>query len=206
LERLRSEVLKMKTSEPIKPPPETWRAGTKVPLNVYEGDRPVCQCHNVEDATRIVAAMNGERAKLPHVGAVAIACTDDGRILLGRRNKEPLRGMWVFPGGGIRPMERIADAAQREAFEETGARIEVYGDFAVREILNPPHEHRIAIFRIASVSKTAQFIPNTDMLEVGLFTVEHAFTLELTPTTRDVLEEFALHGPPLGVQAQTDGG
>lgn len=34
-----------------------WRVGTKVPLNVYEGDRPVCQCHTAEDAARIVAAM-----------------------------------------------------------------------------------------------------------------------------------------------------
>lgn len=34
-----------------------WRVGTKVQLNVYEGDRPVCQCHNAEDAKRIVEAM-----------------------------------------------------------------------------------------------------------------------------------------------------
>lgn len=40
-----------------------WRTGRKVPLNVYEGDRPVCQCHNEEDAARIVAGMNlAERA------------------------------------------------------------------------------------------------------------------------------------------------
>ncbi len=30
----------------------------KVPINVYEGDRPVCQCHNEQDAKRIVDAMN----------------------------------------------------------------------------------------------------------------------------------------------------
>jgi hypothetical protein len=35
-----------------------WRVGTKVPLNVYEGDRAVCQCHTAADARRIVAAMN----------------------------------------------------------------------------------------------------------------------------------------------------
>jgi hypothetical protein len=23
-----------------------WRVGSKIPLNVYEGDRPVCQCHS----------------------------------------------------------------------------------------------------------------------------------------------------------------
>jgi hypothetical protein len=36
----------------------SWRVGSKVPLNVYEGERPVCQCHTPEDAARIVVAMN----------------------------------------------------------------------------------------------------------------------------------------------------
>lgn len=35
-----------------------WRVGTKVPLNIYEGNRPVCQCHHEQDALRIVAAVN----------------------------------------------------------------------------------------------------------------------------------------------------
>lgn len=35
-----------------------WRVGTKVPLNVYEGDRPVCQCHSEADAKRLVEALN----------------------------------------------------------------------------------------------------------------------------------------------------
>jgi hypothetical protein len=36
----------------------SWRVGSKVPLNVYDGDRPVCQCHTPEDAARIAAAVN----------------------------------------------------------------------------------------------------------------------------------------------------
>jgi len=46
-----------------------WRVGRKIPLNVYEGARPVCQCHDTEDAAKIVAAVNVhsnalDRAKL----------------------------------------------------------------------------------------------------------------------------------------------
>lgn len=37
---------------------QEWRVGSKITLNVYEGDRPVCQCHSSEDAERIVAAVN----------------------------------------------------------------------------------------------------------------------------------------------------
>jgi hypothetical protein len=36
----------------------TWRVGSKVPINVYDGDRPVCQCQTAIDAQRIVLAMN----------------------------------------------------------------------------------------------------------------------------------------------------
>ena len=37
-----------------------WRVGSKVSLNVYEGDpgRPICQAHTVADATFIVDAAN----------------------------------------------------------------------------------------------------------------------------------------------------
>ncbi len=37
---------------------ERWRVGTKVAVNVYEGDRPVCQCHTPRDARLIVSAVN----------------------------------------------------------------------------------------------------------------------------------------------------
>lgn len=35
-----------------------WRIGRKVALNVYDGDRPVCQCHTVKDAELIAKAVN----------------------------------------------------------------------------------------------------------------------------------------------------
>lgn len=37
---------------------ERWRVGRKVSLNIYDGNRPVCQCHDAEDAARIVVAVN----------------------------------------------------------------------------------------------------------------------------------------------------
>ncbi|HLX21650.1 MAG TPA: hypothetical protein VKR23_16005 [Gaiellaceae bacterium] len=35
-----------------------WRVGTKIPINVYDGDRPVCQCQTALDARLIVYAVN----------------------------------------------------------------------------------------------------------------------------------------------------
>lgn len=38
--------------------PGQWRVGRKVPINVYEDERPVCQCQTALDAKRIVEAVN----------------------------------------------------------------------------------------------------------------------------------------------------
>lgn len=45
------------------------------------------------------------------------------RILLVRRDKEPLIGQWLPPGGHVEPLERPDDAAVREVAEETGLQI-----------------------------------------------------------------------------------
>jgi hypothetical protein len=47
----------------------TWRVGHKVPINIYAGDRPVCQCHSAEDALAIVSAVN-------RIAAIERECDD----------------------------------------------------------------------------------------------------------------------------------
>jgi len=73
-----------------------WRVGTKVPLNVYEGDRPVCQCHNATDATRIVAAMNLRIANGPLPDAISghgfRAASPDKCVICGEPEGSYLHG------------------------------------------------------------------------------------------------------------------
>ena len=51
------------------------------------------------------------------VGAVLI---HEGKVLLIRRGKEPLRGRWVVPGGTVEVGETLKEALVREIQEETG--------------------------------------------------------------------------------------
>lgn len=56
-----------------------WRIGSKVPINVYAGNRPVCQCHTQEDALTIVSAVNGfDQIKLLNALQVALRFLEMG--------------------------------------------------------------------------------------------------------------------------------
>lgn len=55
----------------------------------------------------------------PGLGALAVVLRD-GCALLVQRGKDPDKGLWGFPGGGVELGEPVAEAARRELAEETG--------------------------------------------------------------------------------------
>lgn len=126
------------------------------------------------------------------VGCAVIAVMD-GRILLGRRGKEPMFGKWIIPGGGIGLFEHYTDTAIREFREETGLTIRVDRIAHVAEIIVPEREHRVIIYVLAEVTG-GTMKANSDLLEVkALSRVEVAALAgagELTPTVHSVLQEI----------------
>jgi len=59
------------------------------------------------------------KADRPAVGVGAVLI-HEGRVLLIKRGKEPLRGRWVVPGGTVELGETLEQALVREVEEETG--------------------------------------------------------------------------------------
>ena len=57
--------------------------------------------------------------------AVGVIIREGDRIVLIRRDKEPSRGYWTFPGGAVELGESLHDAARREAWEETGLEVAI---------------------------------------------------------------------------------
>ncbi len=60
-------------------------------------------------------------APLVGVGAVVV---DQGRVLLVRRGREPLKGHWTLPGGMLELGEPVTAGVVREVLEETGLTVE----------------------------------------------------------------------------------
>lgn len=60
-------------------------------------------------------------APLVGVGAVVV---DNGRVLLVRRGREPLKGQWSLPGGLVELGESLTAGVAREVLEETGLIVE----------------------------------------------------------------------------------
>ena len=123
---------------------------------------------------------------LPRIGSALLVRDEANRILLGKRNKDPMRGSWVIPGGKIHAFESIAEAAVREMREETGLVVEVVDHFNVYEIINPPNEHRIVIYswgRVVSGEARA----SDDISELKFFELDELGEVPVTPLVRQVL-------------------
>ena len=77
---------------------------------------------------------------VPGVGAVIL---DGDRVVLVRRGREPLKGFWSIPGGGLELGESLLDAVRREVREEVGLEIEVLGMVEIFERILRDGDQRV---------------------------------------------------------------
>lgn len=67
-------------------------------------------------------------------GVSAVLLRGD-RLLLVQRGSQPGQGLWALPGGAIESGEKIAEAASRELYEETGLKAEPLGVAFISNII-----------------------------------------------------------------------
>ncbi len=85
---------------------------------------------------------NREYPKYPLCGVGAFVIGPKG-ILMGRRDKDPGKGLWSVPGGVVELGETQADAVKREVLEETGVHIEVLRLLDTRDLIIHDDEGKI---------------------------------------------------------------
>ena len=95
----------------------------------------------------------------------------DRRLLLGIRGKEPNRGKWILPGGGVHFLEPIHSTAKREILEETGLEVKIGNKIGVYEIVTPPDEHRVIIYWWAYY-EGGDIKPSSDIVDAKFFSKE----------------------------------
>jgi 8-oxo-dGTP diphosphatase len=74
--------------------------------------------------TNYCSFMQREFPEAPLVGVGAVI-VQEGRVLLVRRGRDPMKGQWTLPGGVLEVGESLAEGAAREVREETGLEVEV---------------------------------------------------------------------------------
>ncbi|HVH73410.1 MAG TPA: NUDIX hydrolase [Stellaceae bacterium] len=87
------------------------------------------------------------------------------RILLVRRSIDPRRGFWTLPAGFLELNESTNSGAEREAWEEARARIEIEGLLAIYDI--PRISQVQLVYRARLLDDKVE--PGLESLEVGLF-------------------------------------
>jgi len=80
--------------------------------------------------------MSREYPSQPIVGVGAVILRDDD-VLLVRRGKEPLKGVWSLPGGALELGENLEAGIRREIREEVGLEVEIGPIVEVFERITP---------------------------------------------------------------------
>ncbi len=128
----------------------------------------------------------------------ASACAVDalgGRVLLGRRRRDPWKGAWSFPGGRLERGEDHATCAARELREETGVSLPVTTPSAEHVVVVGAPDGGGRAYRIACqvfLLLDAPAPTPTDELEAEWVALDDALARSpMAPGTRRVLRALA---------------
>jgi 8-oxo-dGTP diphosphatase len=133
------------------------------------------------------------RPDRPYVGVGGVVLID-GRVVLIRRGKEPLRGRWVIPGGTVELGETLQEALVREMREETGLvvrprEIVLVFDRIQRE--GPEVEYHYVIIDYACDYVSGALQAGSDADEVALVAPDEIGRYDLPPQALElVLDVF----------------
>ena len=124
--------------------------------------------------------------------AVAALAVKDGKILLVKRKYPPSAGKWSLPGGHVELGERLEEAVLRELKEETGVDGVVKGFLAPVEYIEQDGGQVRYHFVILVYLVEAAGEPHAggDAAEAAFVPLEEALKMDLTKTTREVLQQL----------------
>jgi ADP-ribose pyrophosphatase YjhB (NUDIX family) len=117
--------------------------------------------------------------------SAGVRVVNNGRVLLVKRRFDPYKGKWHMPAGYVEIDETPAQAAEREAREETGLTVQV--ESLVDCYLDPedPRGNVIILLFDAQVMN-GSLTPSDETEEVGFFSPEQAANLPLAGKSAEI--------------------
>ena len=120
----------------------------------------------------------------------------NGSILLVQRGKEPLKGFWGLPGGGVELGETVEEALVREVHEETGLRIQVERFLYYQDAINRDGDGRVhyhyVVFYYHAKPVGGELRAGDDAAAAVWSRIADLDSLELTDSVRQALERARL--------------
>lgn len=127
---------------------------------------------------------------------VGVLIRKDGRYLIVKRAADPDAGLWSVPGGLVEIGEKLAEAAMREAREETGLDVEIIDVLgAVDKIVRdgPRIKYHFIIVDYLAEPKGGAMKPASDALDAKWVEPEELPKYELTPTLIELLKRIKIY-------------
>lgn len=121
-----------------------------------------------------------ERQDLQVVAGVILR---DGRVLLAKRPRGPLKGLWEFPGGKREEGEGLAECLERELWEELGINVKVL------DLICKTDSEGLSLFFYLCVVEGGDPVPREGQ-ETEWVKIDALKDLELAPPDKLVVEEI----------------
>jgi len=132
----------------------------------------------VDGRTRDVCRDCGEISYAQWKVSAGVRVVNNGKILLVKRSHEPYQGKWHMPAGYVEIDEEPAQAAQREAREETGLTVRVEKLVDCYLDTDDPRGNVIILLYDASVVD-GEVTPSDETEAVEFFSADEVANLQL---------------------------
>jgi ADP-ribose pyrophosphatase YjhB (NUDIX family) len=136
---------------------------------------------------------------VPLIG-VGVLLTRNNSLLLVKRKFDPDAGYWAIPGGHLDLGERVENAAEREAYEETGFIVKVTKlagiiDKIMYDESGKVEYHYVLInYFVEQIEgdQNQQPIPNSDALDAKFVSYEELKNYTLTESLIELLRQLKI--------------
>ena len=130
-----------------------------------------------------------EQHETIRIGVGAVVFRDD-QVLLVKRGKAPMLGLWSIPGGGLEYGETIKDGVIREVREETSCEIKITGLIDVFEAIRPgePHVPHTVMIDYAAEWVSGEPFAGDDAAEAEFVAIDEALKRLSWDETRRALQ------------------